>query len=149
MNNSTTKRQGQGLKSSPPRCRRLPRQPLPNVPLSRLTLKASLQEFPTPPTNSLAVKPAGALLAPKQEQLLPPGPLSSPLDKSILTPKAPRHRRWSPAKAIDSSQVEPVVNSLLVNLIVLEEDFRLKNEAGMNFPPEVNDSITRKAIRQF
>ncbi len=36
-----------------------------------------------------------------------------------------------------------------VGLIVLEEDFCLREDAYLSFPPEINNSITREAIRHF
>ncbi len=67
---------------------------------------------------------------------------------NILTPIMPprRHRRCQrqsiPANLIpdERSAVSPVI---------LEKDFRLREDAYLTFPPEVNDSITREAIGRF
>lgn len=168
MNESTNKRPGQGLESSPSRRRRPSRQPpshvsLPplmpkaspsrqppsNVSLPPLMPKASSPGLSIPSVNSLSAIPTRTLLAPKQARALVPCPLGSPSDRLILTPKAPRRCRRSTAKATESSRVEPVDNSLRVNPIALVEDFRLRHDAIMKFPPEVNDSTTREAIRRF
>ncbi len=36
-----------------------------------------------------------------------------------------------------------------ISPVVLEEDFRLREDAYLAFPPEVNDSTIREAIRRF
>ncbi len=43
----------------------------------------------------------------------------------------------------------PADNIVLVSPVVLDEDFRLREDAYLLFPPEVNDSTTREAIRRF
>ncbi len=43
----------------------------------------------------------------------------------------------------------PADNIVPVGPVVLEEDFRLREDAYLTFPPEVNNSITREAIRRF
>ncbi len=43
----------------------------------------------------------------------------------------------------------PADNIVLVSPIILKEDFRLREDVYLTFPPEVNDSITREAIGHF
>lgn len=45
--------------------------------------------------------------------------------------------------------VEPSFNSVLVSLVILEEDFHFREETYIIFPFEVNNSTIRKAIGRF
>lgn len=45
--------------------------------------------------------------------------------------------------------VEPFYNTGSVSFVILEEDFRLRKEVYLTFPPKVNDSTTREAIEHF
>lgn len=45
--------------------------------------------------------------------------------------------------------IEPFYNTILISLVILEEDFCLGKEVYLTFSPKVNDSITREAIGRF
>lgn len=75
--------------------------------------------------------------------------MSFPSNRAILTPKAQLCYCLSPRKATNSIQVKLFDNNLPVNLIRLKKNFSLKYEVNTKFPPEINNSITYKAIRQF
>ncbi len=65
---------------------------------------------------------------------------------SNLPPTIPprrRQRRSTPAN------LRPTDNIVLVGPVVLEEDFRLKEDVYLTFSPKINDSITREAIGRF
>ena len=79
-----------------------------------------------PPSNALLRH-----LAPKQLQMSNP-PLTIPLQR--------RQRRSTPANLMPADNIVPV------SPVVLEEDFRLKEDAHLIFPPKINGSMTRKAI---
>ncbi len=44
---------------------------------------------------------------------------------------------------------KPIINSIPINPVTLEEDFRLKAEACMAFSSELSDTITLEAISSF
>lgn len=73
----------------------------------------------------------------------------APLNRSIPACKAQRRQRRSTSSSANFMLVKPFYNTVPINPIVLEEDFRLREEAYLPFPLEVNDSTTKKAIRCF
>ncbi len=71
------------------------------------------------------------------------------LNRSIPLYKSQNHQRRSTPSSTNLILVESFNNTVLVSPIVLEEDFCLKEHVCLTFPPEVNNSITRKAIGRF
>ncbi len=73
---------------------------------------------------------------------------------NILNPKIPprrgqRHQHWSTSLFANPISIELFDNTIPINLIILEEDFCLRENAYLTFPPEVNNFTIRKAIGRF
>ncbi len=73
----------------------------------------------------------------------------TPLNRSISTRKARHRQRWSTPPSANIRPVQLIANSVPVDHIILEEDFRLRAEAYMAFLLELSDTTTREAISRF
>lgn len=71
------------------------------------------------------------------------------LNKSILSCKARHCQRQSTPLSANIRPVEPIINSILVDLIALEGDFHLRAEGCIVFPLELSDTTIQKAINCF
>ncbi len=71
------------------------------------------------------------------------------LNRSIPPRKVRRRRRRSTLLSANIRPAEPIANSVPVDPIAFEENFRLRAEACMAFPPELSDTTTREAISCF
>ncbi len=85
-------------------------------------------------------------LAPRQLQMSKRNVLELP--PNILTPTILPHRRQRYQRQLTPSNLIPD-KCFTIRLVVLEEDFRLREDAYLTFSPEVNNSIIREAIWRF
>ncbi len=106
--------------------RRFFQKPLSNMPLRFLAsrqLQISIKEVLAPPPN-------------------------------VFTPTTPPCRCQCRQRRSTSLYANPILielsdNTIPVSPIILEEDFHIREDAYLTFPPAVNDSTTRKAIGCF
>ncbi len=85
-------------------------------------------------------------LAPRQLQTSNIDVLGPP--PNILTSTMlPRRRRCRQGQSTPANLISNARSA--VSPVVLENDFRLREDAYLAFPPEVNDSTTREAIGRF
>lgn len=75
--------------------------------------------------------------------------LSNVITPIILSCKGRRHQRWLIPLSANPIPVELSNNSIPISPVILEEDFLLRKDVYLAFPPEVNDSTIREAIRRF
>lgn len=73
----------------------------------------------------------------------------APLNRSIPPCRVQRYQRRSIPFSTNLIPIEPFDNTVPVILVVLEEDFHFGGDTYWTFSLEVNDFITRKAIRRF
>ncbi len=84
--------------------------------------------------------------APRQLQTSNKDVLESP--PNILTPTIPPCRRQYHQRQSTSAKLIPDKCSA-ISPVVLEKDFRFREDVYLTFLPEVNDSITKEAMKCF
>ena len=73
----------------------------------------------------------------------------APFNCSILPCKARRYQCHSTLSSANFMPFKPFHITVLISVVILKEDFRLKEEAYLTFHHKINDSITKKAIVRY